>query len=157
MYVEKSMNRSQLLLCLVRRETGKRGARILGFSTLTIKPSGILYIDLICGSTIMKGGGTILMKGVKEIGRMIKCRSIILESVNEQNTINFYLKESFKFTGMTQKDKEARHCNENNDFEHEEDDDPTDGDLCMMKYEFSGGRKKTMKRRKINSRKTKRV
>ena len=42
-------------------------------------------------------------------------------------------------------------------FEHEEDDDPTDGNLCMMKYEFSGGRKKTMKRRKINSRKTKRI
>ena len=147
LYVEKSMNRSQLLLCLVRRETGKRGARILGFSTLAMKPSGILNIDLICASTEMKGGGTNLMKGVKEIGRMIKCRSIILESVNEQNTINFYLKESFKFTGMTKKDKEARHCNENNDFEHEEDDDPTDGDLCMMKYEFSGGRKKTMKRR----------
>lgn len=158
-YAKVSMSSSNLLLCLVRRETGKFGDRILGFATLQFEPSGKLYISIICASLEMKGGGTKLMQGIKQIGRQIKCKSIYLESVNNQNTINFYLKESFKFTGLTKQNKEALHCNENNDFNNmhtgvDNNDDVkqenTDSDLCIMKYEFSGGRRKTVKRQKSN-------
>jgi len=169
-YAKKSMDSSHLLLCLVRREAGKFGDRILGFATLQFEPSGKLYISIICASLEMKGGGTKLMQGIKQIGRQIKCKSIYLETVNNQNTVNFYLKESFKFTGLTKKNEKALYCNEENkfnepvittddiDYDYDDDDDDEqkpDPELCMMKYEFSGGRKKTVKREKSKNRKSK--
>lgn len=172
-YANTSFRSANLLLCLVRREKddndGSR-ARILGFATLELEPSGILYIAIICASLEMKGGGSKLMQGIKQIARQIKCKSIHLETVNDKDTIRFYLKESFKFTGLTKKNEKALYCNEENDFEerhvvHDDADiDEVDldkktnsPDLCMMKYEFSGGRKKTVKRKKYNNRKSRKI
>ena len=144
-YVARSIYTMQMLLCLTRREKGKTGSRILGFSTIGLNPDGILYISILCASLKLKGGGTRLMEGIKQIGTLLKCNSIQLESVNNQNTINFYLKQNFIFTGMSSANKLDKHCNKNYNFDdltnnsvnsdNTPDDSPDDTpDLCIMKF-----------------------
>ena len=139
-YIARSLYMMQMLLCLTRREKGKNGSRILGFATLGLKEDGVLYISLLCASLLLKGGGSQLMEGIKQIATLLKCNSIQLESVNTQNTINFYLKHNFIFTGMSSVNKLDRHCNKNYNFDElknnsvNSDDIPEDPDLCIMKF-----------------------
>jgi hypothetical protein len=121
-YVTNSIRYTELLLVAVRSDDF--GRRMFGFATLTFnegkklrlrKEPDHLKVDVICSSTELLGGGSFLLKAIKDIARSLDAPQIKLESVKSTPTIKFYLKNGFTFSDPNDKD-----CNVSVDFDDEE-------------------------------------
>lgn len=124
-YVTDSINQMQMLLCLVRRDPTKKGGRILGFATFGMKKyfgRGKLYIDVLCASLQLKGGGGQLINGIKKTAIQLGNNLIELKSVKTKDTVDFYIKKGFSFT----KTKDTQ-CDTSNNFTLNHNDK-----LCTM-------------------------
>lgn len=89
MYVEKSLNESNIVLILNGDQPN------YGFAFINIKSitSGRIFdIDILCSS--MKGGGTILINTIKRLMPTYNIREISLDSL--ESALGFYVKLGFK-------------------------------------------------------------
>ena len=97
-YVNESIANTQLLLIAVRTDS-KGNRQLFGFATVLYSQLyNFVKIDVICSSTELLGGGTLILNGVKEIATSLGATRIKLESVKNNATVKFYLKNGFTFS-----------------------------------------------------------
>ena len=99
-YTREAVMEADIILTLRRNRKNNinkmTNSKVIGFVLLVHKPKlQTLYIDLICSSQKIKGGGQILLDMAEKIAKTLHLDSTSLKAVRNEKVISFYEKNSY--------------------------------------------------------------
>lgn len=97
-YTRDAVMEADIILTLRRNRKNNikkmTNSKVIGF-VLLVHKSQTLYIDLICSSQKLKGGGQILLDMAEKIAKTLHLESTSLKAIRNEKVISFYEKNGY--------------------------------------------------------------